>query len=137
MLAETLADRAAIQDVMLKYAAGVDERDLELYRSCFADDVEILNFGSQAYHGLDTWAEYVWAALEKYNATQHMLGPSLITIDGDSAEVRTDVQALHYLKDGDAETFTLWATYNTLMQRIQGHWKIKRHSLQLTGTKTE
>ena len=48
MLAETLADRAAIQDVMLKYAAGVDERDLELYRSCFADDVEILNFGSQA-----------------------------------------------------------------------------------------
>ena len=26
-----LADRIALQDVMLKYAAGVDERDFDLY----------------------------------------------------------------------------------------------------------
>lgn len=137
MLPETIADRAAIQDVMLKYAAGVDERDLELYRSCFAADVEIVNFGSQTYHGLDSWVEYVWAALEKYQATQHMLGPSLISLDGDGADVRTDVQALHYLKAEQAETFTLWANYKTAMQRIEGQWKITRHSLHVTGMKSD
>jgi hypothetical protein len=40
-----LADRIALQDVMLKYAAGVDERDFDLYASCFMDNVEILDFG--------------------------------------------------------------------------------------------
>ena len=30
-----VADRIALQDVMLKYAAGVDERDFDLYASCF------------------------------------------------------------------------------------------------------
>jgi hypothetical protein len=113
MLPETIADRAAIADVMLKYAAGVDERDLNLYRSCFSNNVEILNFGSQTYQGIDNWTEYVWSSLEKYQATQHMLGPSLITMDGDKASVRTDVQALHYLKEGGIKIFTLWATYKT------------------------
>ena len=137
MLPETIADRAAIADVMLKYAAGVDERDLNLYRSCFSNNVEILNFGSQTYQGIDNWTEYVWSALEKYQATQHMLGPSLITLDGDKASVRTDVQALHYLKEGDIKIFTLWATYKTEMQRLQDDWKITRHALHVIGTKTD
>lgn len=137
MLPETMADRAAIQDVMLKYAAGVDERDLNLYRSCFADNVEIVNFGSQTYQGIDSWADYVWAALEKYQATQHMLGPSLITLDGGKASVRTDVQALHFLKEAESKTFILWATYKTEMQRLQDDWKITHHTLHVTGTKTQ
>ena len=137
MLPETIADRAAIQDLMLKYAAGVDERDLKLYRSCFSDNVEIINFGSQTYHGIDNWTTYVWSALERYRTTQHMLGPSLIKLDGDKASVRTDVQALHYLKESEADTFILWATYKTDMQRLQGDWKITRHALHVIGTQTQ
>ena len=44
----TVADRIAIQDVMSNYAAGVDERDLERYRRCFADDVVIVGFGEES-----------------------------------------------------------------------------------------
>lgn len=36
---QMVADRIALMDVMLKYAKGVDERDMALYRSVFADDV--------------------------------------------------------------------------------------------------
>ena len=42
---QNTADRIACQDVMLKYASGVDDRDMVRYRSCFADDVEVLGFG--------------------------------------------------------------------------------------------
>ena len=31
---------------MLRYAAGVDELDMDMYRSCFADDVEVVGFGA-------------------------------------------------------------------------------------------
>lgn len=136
-MSDQVADRIAVQDVMLRYAAGVDDRDMTLYRSCFADDVEVVGFGKQSYHGADAWAAYVDKALQAYGATQHMLAPVLATIDGDDAHARTDVQALHYLKDPQGSTLTLWATYRSRMRRIDGHWKIVRHELVSRGTKID
>lgn len=131
-----VADRIALQDVMLRYAAGVDERDFEMYASCFAEDVEVVDFGPDPIHGRDAWVAYVITALEKYGPTQHMLGPQYAVIDGDNATTRSDVQALHYLLEPEGQTFTLWATYNTNMRRINGEWKIQRHSITARGTKT-
>lgn len=132
-----IADRIALMDVMLKYAASVDDRNLELYRSCFADDVEVVGFGDQTYHGADAWTDYVRQALERFGPTQHMLSPQLATIDGDTAHCRTDVQALHYMKDAADTTLTLWATYETEMKRIDGVWKISRHQLVPRGTRVQ
>jgi ketosteroid isomerase-like protein len=132
-----VADRIALQDVMLKYAAGVDNRDFDLYRSCFADDVEVLGFGDETVNGGDAWLAYVKNALERFGPTQHMLGPQLATVDGDDAHCRTDVQALHYLKGEESTTLTLWATYETDMRRIGGEWKIVRHRLVSRGTRVQ
>lgn len=129
-----LADRQACQDVMSSYAKGVDERDFDLYRSCFMDDVEIVGFGENTVHGGDAWTEYVIGALDAYSATQHMLGPQLATIMGDEADCRTDVQAWHLMKDPGNKTLTLWATYVTRMQRTPQGWKIKRHELVSRAT---
>jgi len=131
------ADRFALQDVMLKYAAGVDERDMDLYRSCFADDVEVLGFGEQTINGADAWLEYVKAAREQYGPTQHMLGPQLAAVNGDTAHARTDVQALHYMADAPDTTLTLWATYESDMRRENGEWKIFRHRLVPRGTRVQ
>lgn len=136
-MSEAALDRFAVQDVMLRYAAGVDERDLEMYRSCFADDVEVHGFGEHAVVGADAWTKYVKSALEPYGATQHLLGLQQATINGDRAHCRTDVQALHCLKAPEGEVFTLWATYVTDMERVKGEWKIKRHQLVPRATKRE
>ena len=137
-MAQDLAlDRIALQDVMLSYAAGVDERDFDLYRSCFADDVEVFGFGDETVHGAEAWLAYVKNALERSGPTQHMLGPQLATVDGDNAHCRTDVQALHYLKEPEGSTLTLWATYKSDMRRIDGRWRIVRHELVSRGTKIE
>ena len=132
-----LADRIALQDVMLKYAAGVDERDFDLYSSCFMENVEILDFGDSAIHGRDNWVVFVREALNAYGPTQHMLSPQFATITGDDAHCRTDVQALHYLKAPEGEILTLWATYETDMKRIDGDWKISRHRLVSRGIRQQ
>ena len=62
----TVADRIAIQDVMSNYAAGVDERDLERYRRCFADDVVIVGFGEGITEGADQWVTDVIGKLEAF-----------------------------------------------------------------------
>ena len=106
-----LETRLAIQDVMTRYAAGVDDRNMELYRACFADEVEIVGFGGDPSIDADKWVKDVAHKLEAFSATQHMLGPQLVTVDGDSAFTRTDVQAIHFLKNKPDSMLTLWATY--------------------------
>ena len=130
-------DRIALQDLMLNYAAAIDERDYERYKACFAEEVEVLDFGEQTYQGREAWLEYVWDVLQTYSATQHMLGPQLATIEGDKAITRTDVRALHFLMGDAADCFTLWATYHTEMLRIDNRWQIVRHQLVVCGTRTE
>jgi ketosteroid isomerase-like protein len=132
-----VADRIALQDVMLKYAAGVDERDFDLYASCFMENVEVVDFGEAPINGRDEWVKYVKGALDNYGPTQHMLGPQLATVDGDNAHCRTDVQALHYLKQPEGEILTLWATYETDMIRTNEGWKISRHRLVSRGIKQQ
>ena len=132
-----VADRIALQDVMLKYAAGVDERDFDLYASCFLENVEVVDFGEAPINGRDEWVEYVKGALDNYGPTQHMLGPQLATIDGYNAHCRTDVQALHYLKQPEGEILTLWATYETDMVRTDEGWKISKHRLVSRGIRQQ
>jgi hypothetical protein len=130
----TTADRFALQDVMLDYTSGVDERNFERYRACFADDAEILGFTPEPIVGGDAWLAFVVKALDAYAATQHLLGLQRATIDGDRAHARTDVQAQHFMKEPKGTTFTLWATYETDFVRTAGRWKIKRHRLVPRGT---
>ena len=133
----TVTDRFAIQDVMSNYAAGVDERDLDRYRACFADDVVIVGFGSGPTEGADQWVSEVVGKLEAFGATQHMLGPVYAEVKGDHADVRTDVQALHYMADDPETTLTLSATYVTEMKKLEGTWKISRHELVRRGTRIQ
>ncbi len=126
-------DRIELQDVMLNYATAVDERDIERYNACFSDNVEVVGFGPEMVRGRHTWVSQVWSALENYSATQHLLGPQFASIEGDTARTRSDVQALHFLADGSAR-FTLWGTYHTTLQRVDGRWLISRHELVIRGT---
>ena len=127
-------DRRQLQEVMLSYAAAVDDRDMARYRACFADDVEIVGFGEAVVNGADTWTASVESQLEAFSATQHLMSPQLATVSGDAASARTDVQALHVLKDGDGAMFTLWATYLTNFIRTADGWKIARHELVIRAT---
>ena len=121
---------------MLKYAKGVDERDMVLYRGCFAHDAVVV-FDGTTYASAEAWFAFVESALDGFGATQHMLGPSLIDIDGDTAHCRTDVQALHYLLNEPGTTLTLWGTYETGMRRVDGVWKIASHNVVVRGTRKQ
>ena len=127
-------DRRQLQDVMLSYAAAVDDRDMARYRACFAEDAEIIGFGEETVTGADAWTASVESQLDAFSSTQHLMSPQLAAITGDTASARTDVQALHVLKGGNGAMFTLWATYLTDFVRKDDGWKISRHELVIRGT---
>ena len=124
------ADRIALQDLMLTYAAAIDERDRERYAACFADDVEVVGFGSGPIQGRAAWLDYVFSALGNYRTTQHLLAPSMISLEGNSASVRTDVQATHVLTESETDQrLILRATYHSRARRTGDGWQIYRHEL--------
>ena len=136
-IVEYTADRIALQDVLLRYGAGLDDHDFDLYEACFTQDVEVIGIGTETIVGRDAWMAYVLKAMSGFDATQHMWGVMLATIDGDKATTRTDLQALHNLKDQPGKMFILWGTYKSDMVRIDGEWKIKRHEFFRRGSRTQ
>jgi len=129
-------DRQALADLLSTYAACIDDRDMERYRECFEPEVELHGFGRAPIHGVEAWLDFVKRQLAGFQVTQHMLGPQLVEIDGDSARLRTDLQATHWLVEPKGAIFTLWGTYLSVAGRSDGEWRLRRHELVVRGTRT-
>ncbi len=132
----TQNDRFAAQDVIIQYAACIDDRDFETYRACFSADIELHGFLPDVIRGVDPWMDFVHKALASFSGTQHMLGPPRVELDGDTAQMRTDLQAQHFLREPAGRIFTLWGTYLTSLVRDGNGWKMKRHELVTRATRS-
>ena len=128
MTVQTLLDRAAIRDVLLRYARGVDRRNLAMVRSCFAPDC--------AYEGTlarGTIADALASLAERlgrYAGTMHLMGNQLITVDGDAATSETSCVAYHRLADGGTD-FVTGVRYLDDLSRDGDDWRIRRRAVRL------
>lgn len=124
-----MTDREAVAEVIIRYATSVDKRDLARYATCFTDDVEVTGFSGGPIVGLAPYVEWVAKALSRFARTQHLLGNHEIEITGDTAHMRTYVQATHVLEADPDYLLVLWAVYDDQMMRTSDGWKIARHHL--------
>ena len=134
-------ERLAIAEVMSSYALALDTKDYPLLRSLFAVDVEVIMIfesnspdGSEIkVTGIDAWIEFVEQALDGTRASQHLLGNPVIKLNGETAIVRTDLQATEYYKDTKKEKTIVWGFYETHMVKDK-NWKIVKHTLTSIGS---
>jgi len=131
-----LLDRQDLADLLSRYAAAIDQKDLEAMRALFDDEVVAVGFGRETLRGLDAWIDFVGRQVARFHLTQHMLGPQLAEIEGDTANTRTDLQATHWMNEPAGEVFTLWGSYVTRMKRTAAGWRIVRHELDVRGTQS-
>jgi hypothetical protein len=132
---QSLHDRLAVADVITCYAACIDDRDFDRYRSCFDSDVELHGFAAEPIRGVAVWMEFVHKALEGFRATQHLLGPASVSLAGDGATLRADVQAQHFFIEPAGRILTLWGTYRSELVRDADAWRIRRHQLDTRSTR--
>ena len=123
-------DRLAVQDVMSAYTSRVDEKDFARYLDCFHEDVEVEGFDiERQLKGHSEIRDFVVPALAQFRATQHLIGPPLVTLDGDNAHARTDIQASHFYAGSETRAHILVGLYETDFVRTEAGWKIIRHQL--------
>jgi len=118
-------DRAHIADALLRYATGIDRRDWTLFRSIFTDDCE-LDYGEiGAWKGADAVTEFMQQAHALAGHTMHRLTNQVITVDGDSAQARTYVDALIMLADNNSGVNAA-GFYDDEFVRTEQGWQIAR-----------
>lgn len=134
---QVLLDRAAISDVVHRYATGIDRRNWTLYRSCFADEA-VFDFvswsgGEPRRLKADDWVAGVQGSLSGFDATQHISSNHVHEIDGDRATCVSYMNALHYIvADGTRQMQAIGGYYTNVLRRIDGAWRIEACKLTVT-----
>src|ERR1700712_1193969 len=96
---ETLQDERAIQNVCVRYATALDNRDWNLLRSCFTTDAVTVYEGIGDCTGYDAIEGLCRRVLGPLTRTQHLLGNFSIELDGDTATSHCYLQAQHVRAD--------------------------------------
>lgn len=132
------ADESAVAETVYRYATGVDRRDWVLYRSPFADTVNV-DFSSFDPHlaprvvRADDWVAGIVPLFTGLAATQHTMTNPRAVVDGDEATITMDVQA-HHVHDPDdpASWYTVGGHYDDTLVRIDGRWLLTGVRLTVT-----
>lgn len=121
----TSDEKLMIAETIYLYAIGIDTKDFDLYRSIFADQVDI-DFSS--YEGSsvpettvlsrDQWVNRVRPLFTGLAATQHSMTNPIVTLDGDFASCRMYMQAHHVFEPDEEDSwFTIGGYYDDTLTR--------------------
>lgn len=118
-----LADRLAIDEVLVRYCRGIDRCDADELRRVFSADAR-LDYGSgpQARDGM---IDQLLAGLRAMRLTQHSISNSLVEIDGDTARAETYCTALHIVgMPGQWIEMVVGGRYLDTLARGASGWQI-------------
>ena len=125
--------RAEVLDVLARFAHGIDGRDWALYRSVFADvvDVDYTSYrpGSAGPTAADDWVDRARRLFPGLDATSHLLVNPWFRPDVDGVLVQTSMRADHVL---DGQRYTLGGRYVHRLADAGEGWRI--HAVTLTVT---
>jgi hypothetical protein len=128
-----LEDRAAIVEVVINYARGVDHRDWTLFASCFTDpivtDYSALGSPPKTWER-EPFVDSIREWLSGFTATQHISPNHVIEFDErdpDRALCRSYMYARHHLEGSPNGDFYLArGSYDNHMLRTPDGWRIER-----------
>jgi len=135
----TITDFEAITRKIYEYAYGIDGRDWDLYRSIFADQIDVdfssYNQAPAASVAADDWVEGVKPLFTGLDATQHSMSNPLVDIDeadadtNQTARCRMYMRAAHFLDDWPEPEFTIGGYYDNRLVRVDNRWQINAVTL--------
>lgn len=122
-------DRLDIIVLAVRYTWALDTKDADLLDEVFTPDASATLRGVECV-GRDAIKARVSGAFERFDHTQHLVGNHLVTIDGDDATHRCQLQAQHAL-DG-ADNRVIGGYYDDRLVRTPDGWRIAHRVMQQT-----
>lgn len=127
---EMLLEKVAIEEVLNRYAIALDSRDWNALDQVFTSDATALYHGPGHFQGREAIVGLVRSVLEKCGATQHLLGNVRISLDGEKAEAKCYLQAIHAGKGAyEGKVMTFWGEYRDKLVKTVDGWRISYREL--------
>ena len=121
-----LVDRLAVQDVLYKYAACIDVRDLDGVRSVFADDMWAQYGNADPLIGGDAIAGFIRDFTKDCLWQHHLLSVYRVEVEGDTAKALV-YHTSNMVFAGDPDTnHVLVGRYRDELRRTPDGWKITK-----------
>jgi len=127
---QEISDRIEIDDLLTRYATGVDRRDWDLWETCFTSDAWI---DYSAFGGTSGGVKEVRAWLEKtlaiFSMSQHMVINREVSLEGDTATCRSGFFNPMALPEGEGGGTLLWfdgGYYCDELVRTGEGWRIRK-----------
>ncbi|MCX6433647.1 MAG: nuclear transport factor 2 family protein [Actinobacteria bacterium] len=123
---QAISDRIEIEELLVRYSRALDFRDFAALETLFTADATF-DAGSL---GCPTGSAEIRAMIEGtltgLDATQHLIGKSLIELNGDEAEVRTYLISQHIREatEGPVKHYFLGGEYADRVVRTPEGWRI-------------
>jgi len=121
-----LLDRDKIREAIIRLARGEDRRDAALISaSCWPDSVT--DYG--VFVGdFKAYLDWVVPGSPYLPVTQHVLGQSLITLEGASARVETHVTSYHRVKESEENQrdVVIGGRYLDVFEKRGAEWRIAK-----------
>jgi len=115
----------AIIQIVNQMAFSADNRDWTTCRQCFANNVMVdytsMAGGDPATIPADALIESWEGLLPGFDATQHLLGSHIVSMNEQGATCLAHFQATHII---DSETWTLGGKYTFELEQQNGNWVI-------------
>ena len=126
---QELVDKAAIRELMMKYARGIDRRDLDLIAYGFTPDAHT-NYDDGEQQGLEEIISCLRTATSRFDRSTHFMGDQEIQISGDTADVETyAIDYLLYTIEAKQYQSIGGPRYQDKMVRRDGRWLVQHRSL--------
>jgi hypothetical protein len=119
-----LADEADVARVMLQYARGLDHREFDLVRACFAPGAQVE--GSSFSGPVETYLPNLLEGVLRFGRTMHFVGNQWVEVDGDRARTESYAIAHHFVDAaGEVESIIMGVRYHDeLARQPDGRWLI-------------
>ncbi len=123
-----MSDRAEIADLAVRYTRALDSRSWDDFDGLFTEDAEIdyRAFGGEV-GDLASIKAFLQTSMSMFRVTQHMLGQSAVTLDGDRATSVTPCHNPMLFSEehgGRIMVCALW--YHHELVRTPAGWRIAR-----------
>jgi len=127
-------DHQAIVDLTIAYAWALDTKQVEQLRDIFTPDATASLRGVDC-EGVDAIINRIGGSVTRLDATQHVISNHQVTIDGDQATCRCQLQSQH-VKHGveGGDTFLIGGYYEDRLARTSDRWRITHRVMAQTWT---
>ena len=127
---QAMLDQHKVRDCIARLARGEDRRDPEVLSACFWPDS---TFDYAMYKGsFPEYLAWVTPGADAITNTQHMLGQTVVDLDGITARAETYVISYHRVdmgeETGERDT-CIGGRYLDLMEKREGKWAIKHRTM--------